>query len=242
MKKILVISDNEHLVRHLKVVQNLKEVAEAANFDYRFSIKNKNPGSLIALGMEPIDLKSENACKEVIERYQLVISLHCKQIFPSNLVNQVTCINFHPGYNPHNRGWYPQVFSIINKKPIGVTIHVMDEMIDHGKIITQKKLDISSEETSFDVYNRVIELEKKMISENIISIINGTYELFETFEEGNYNSINDFKMLCHLDLDHVGTLREHIDKLRALSHGDFSNAFYVEGGKSIYVKLVLSEK
>jgi methionyl-tRNA formyltransferase len=76
------------------------------------------------------DLKKSNHIIEIIEKYQLVFSLHCKQIFPSELISNVKCINVHPGYNPLNRGWYPQVFSIIYDLPIGATIHEIDEVVD----------------------------------------------------------------------------------------------------------------
>ena len=46
---------------------------------------------------------------------------------------------------------FQQVFSILNKLPVGVTIHEMDEQLDHGIIIVQKEINIFSWETSCDV-------------------------------------------------------------------------------------------
>lgn len=241
MKNVLVVSDNEPLVHHLKEVVRTEEVRSIAQFDFRYSSVNKKPETLIKLGLSPVNLKDQTICNEIIATYQLVFSLHCKQIFPARLVNNTTCINFHPGYNPHNRGWYPQVFSIINKKPIGATIHVMDEQIDHGAIIAQQQVNICSNDTSCDVYNRVIELEKKLISENLVKIISDRYQAFESSNDGNYNSIEDFRVLCELKLDQIGTLGEHLDLLRALTHGSFNNAFFFENGKKIFVKISLVE-
>jgi len=239
MKKVLVVSDNESLIRHIKEVVNENKIASIAAFDLFFSAANKNPGSLVKLGMAPINLKDEDVCEKVIESYDVVLSLHCKQIFPAKLVKNITCINVHPGFNPHNRGWYPQVFSIINKKPIGATIHVMDELVDHGPVIAQDKIQINDCETSFDVYNKVIELEKKLISNNLEIIVTGSYKAITPDQEGNYNSILDFNNLCCLDLNNVGTLRQHIDLLRALTHGHFNNAYYFEDGKKVYVQIKL---
>ncbi len=73
------------------------------------------------------------------DKYILFISLHCKQIFPQRLTDNYRCINIHPGYNPYNRGWFPQVFSILNKNTAGVTIHEIDQELDHGPIIYQEK-------------------------------------------------------------------------------------------------------
>lgn len=239
MKKILVISDNEVLVRHVKEVVAAESIFELAQFSYCFSAVNKNPANLIDLGMESVDLRKADVCNQILDSYQLVLSLHCKQIFPACLVKNVTCINFHPGLNPYNRGWYPQVFSIINKKPIGVTIHIMDELVDHGPVIAQEEVRIENYETSFDVYKKVLELEKRMIAKQLKHIIEGRFEVGILDRDGNYNSVQDFNALCRLDLDSVGSLRQHVDLLRALTHGDFKNAFFMDGDKKVYVRIDL---
>lgn len=240
MKKILVISDNETLVRHFKKVINEQSIERIADFDYCFSFSNKSTEPLVALGMKPVNLKQEGVCENIAGTYQIVLSVHCKQIFPAYLVRNTTCINFHPGFNPYNRGWYPQVFSIINKKPIGVTIHIMDELVDHGPIIVQNEVFIEEYETSLDVYNKVIELEKDLIEKHLNNLVVGDFQSQIITEEGNYNSIQNFNELCILDMNNVGTLQEHIDLLRALTHGSFKNAFYLDGEKKIYVRIEMT--
>ena len=134
MKRVLIVSDNVDLVSYFKVIA--KTIPnKTAQFDYCFSVINKYPEILKSMGMSVADMKDQNNIRTIIANYDLVISAHCKQIFPDILVNSVRCINIHPGLNPYNRGWFPQVFSIINKKPIGCTIHLMDEEIDHGDVI-----------------------------------------------------------------------------------------------------------
>lgn len=240
MKNVLVVSDNEMLVRHIKKVIDEQDISTLAKFEFCFSKSNKNPGVLQKIDMKPIALEGAESCRRIIEKYHLVLSLHCKQIFPACIVKNTTCINFHPGLNPYNRGWYPQIFSIINKQPLGATIHIMDELVDHGPIIAQEEIRIRSYETSLDAYNRVLISEKELIEKNLKSIINGKYYAKTPNSEGNLNSIQDFKSLCYLDLDNVGTLREHIDMLRALTHGDYKNAFYQENERKIYVQIKLT--
>lgn len=242
MKRVLIISDNETLTRHLMELSHDEEIKKIAKFDFCYSTTNKQPNSLIELGMREINLKNKDTCKKITEIYQTIISLHCKQIFPSHLVKSTTCINIHPGLNPYNRGWYPQVFSIINKKPVGATIHLMDEQVDHGPVIAQKEIKISNHETSLDVYNRVIELEKSLISQYLKPILENKYEARKLTSNGNYNSINDFKNICNLNMNETGTLREHIDLLRALSHGDFDNAFFIDEGRKVFVRIVLKQE
>jgi len=239
MKKILVISDNYALVKHFQYVEK-KISSKIALFTYCYSAINKSTKDLESLGMSVIDLKNTDNVDSIILNYDLVISAHCKQIFPKILVRSVRCINIHPGLNPHNRGWFPQVFSIINKKPIGCTIHVMDEEIDHGDIIYQQELTILESDTSLDVYTRVVEAEKSLIDLHIVSLINEEYTTTKLTNDGNYNGIQDFNTLRCLDLESKGTLREHLDLLRALSHGAFRNAYFLDqSGNKIFVRLIL---
>ncbi|CAG1023206.1 dTDP-4-amino-4,6-dideoxyglucose formyltransferase [Patescibacteria group bacterium] len=241
-KNILVISDNPSLLRFFQNECSAQHINDIATIKYCYSSNNKMPSELITLGATPINLKNENIIN-LKSSYHLIFSIHCKQIFPSDLVSSVSCINVHPGFNPYNRGWYPQVFSIINKKPIGATIHIMDEMIDHGAIIDQIQGEIYSNDTSKDVYERVIELEKVLIKNNLMKIILGDFSAIEPLTEGNYNSIEDFKTICHLNLDDTASLRDHIDLLRALSHSPFKNAFFIdEQGKKVFVRLTLEKE
>ena len=239
MKKVLIVSDNFDLISHFKKITN-NFSSNIAIFDYCYSIINKMPGELKKLDMSVIDMKNSGDVNSIIASYDLVISAHCKQIFPENLVNAVRCINIHPGLNPHNRGWYPQVFSIVNKKPIGCTIHLMDAEIDHGDVIYQKEVNVNSWDTSLDVYQRVINAEKELIIMHLHDLVSGNYECKKLKDDGNYNGIKDFNKLSSLDLSSSGTLGEHIDLLRALTHGDFSNASFIDnGGNKVFVRLLL---
>lgn len=190
-----------------------------------------------------IDLNNHEIVTQIAGSYDLVLSIHCKQIFPKELFEAVKCINIHPGLNPYNRGWYPQVFSLLNNTPIGATIHVIGEQIDHGEIIDQLAVEVSSSDTSLDVYLRVLDAEKKLIKKNLPSIINGEFSSHPPSFEGNYNSLQDFKFLCHLNLEKKGTLKEHIDLLRALSHDPYKNAYFIdEYGNKVFVSISLERE
>lgn len=236
--KILVVTDNEYIFQKFKNIIKIPKYSKY-KFNFRYSYKN------IALynkyrndnEFKQINIKEE--VEKIIKNYDKVISLHCKQLFPKKLVDSITCINVHPGYNPENRGWFPQVFSIINKKQTGVTIHYMDEELDHGKVIIREKVEMKEEDTSLSLYNRIQEKEIELLERYLEEILEGRIVEYEV-EEGNINYLSDFKKLCELDLNEKLTLREAIDKLRALSHGEYHNAyFYNRTGDKIYVKLNL---
>lgn len=176
----------------------------------------------------------------IVENYNLVFSIHCKQFFPAELVNSLRCINVHPGLNPSNRGWFPQVFSIINGQPCGVTIHEMDEQLDHGPIIVQQEYLIRSWDTSDSAYIAIMDIEKQLVLKHYLSITQNAYEARSMTKEGNINYKNDFDELKHIQLDEQGSFGEFINRLRALTHGNFKNAYFIdELGNKVYVKINL---
>jgi len=188
--------------------------------------------------ISPLDVKSE--AKRLSENFDLGFSCHCKQIFPENLVKKIPCFNFHPGINPHNRGWFPQVFSIINGKPIGATVHKMDEQIDHGPIIAQKEVFIASDDTSKSVYDRVVEAEFELFYKWIDYLIVGEFDEVALDSPGNYNSISDFNKICEIDLGKKVTFKEAIDYFRAMTFDGYDNSFFLDkDGRKIYVSIDL---
>ena len=241
-QRLLVVSENQELSLYLKNEIEKNVFEHPLKVDFCYTSFNLNPQQMIEIGAKKINVKDEETIKKIIESYDLVFSLHCKQIFPKLLIENVCCINFHPGLNPHNRGWYPQAFSIINGLPVGSTIHLMDAEVDHGEIIAQKEVEITISDTSLEVYRKIIDAEKKLIHENLFDIIEGVFKTTKPDQDGNYNGIKDYNRLCKLDLKSVATFGEHLNLLRATTHGNFKNAyFFDDNGKKYFVRVIIEE-
>ena len=225
----LILTDNKDA---LKIAREISEKWDG--IDIRQSPGGKLPN------LPSLDIHDRNL---LFCNYNLILSLHCKQIFPELVVNSFRCINVHPGFNPYNRGWFPHVFSIINGLKSGVTIHEIDLKIDHGPIIAQVECPIDSHDTSHNLYRRIMVLERELILLWFPSLVKGDYNTFIPNAKGNYNSKSDYNNLCQLHLDRVGTFREFLNILRALSHEGFDNAYYFEpDGEKVYVSLSLQSK
>lgn len=230
--RVCVITDNRYIYEHFRAIT--KKKGEKHEFDYYYSVTNNSFSEMYENeDIRPIRLKELD--EAWFNDYDVYFSLHCKQIFPDTLVKNHRCINIHPGFNPYNRGWFPQVFSIINGLPAGVTIHEMDTELDHGPIILQQEIHIDSYDTSKDVYDRILETEMKLLEEHFEELIEGDYSVSEMQMEGNVNYMADFKSLCKLDMEQEGTMREHLNLLRAVSFAGYKNAYYEDNGEKIYV-------
>lgn len=175
----------------------------------------------------------------ILQSFDLIISYHCRQLFPEELVTNIRCVNIHPGFNPYNRGWYPGVFSIANGLPAGATIHEIDAKIDNGPIIAQKQIEVLPEDTSGTVYPKIIQAEYELLDEWFMPMLTGKYTTFLPTEQGNLNYKKDYYAFQELDLNETLTMKQAIDKLRALTHAPFKNAYYIdkETGDRIYVSI-----
>lgn len=225
--KTLILTDNPHA--HAIAVEL------AARYD-GVDVYQSQHGQLPGVARLNITERAD----EVIERYDLLLSLHCKQKFPASLIDGIRCVNVHPGLNPHNRGWYPQVFSIMDGQKVGVTIHEIDEELDHGPIIAQGETPIEPWDTSGTVYARLIEIERQLVLEHFEAVRAGDYRAIPMVGEGNLNYKKDFERLRELDLSEQGTFGDFLNRLRALTHDEFRNAWFIdESGRKVYVRVVL---
>ncbi len=244
-ENVLVVTDN------LSICKRVSEVLRESHFenvDWSFAVspssKIEEFEAAVSRGFFCVNMKDANHVGGVIARFDLVISIHCKQLFPASLVNSVKCINVHPGYNPINRGWFPQVFSIVHDLPVGATIHEIDEMLDHGKIIDRAFVEKAEFEDSLSLYEKIVELEIELLKKNLPGILSGAYASVFPEAEGNLFLKKDFEALCKIDLDEKATYREVIKRLLALTHGEFRNAWIEDAktGKKRYVTIKIESE
>jgi methionyl-tRNA formyltransferase len=126
--------------------------------------------------------------------YRFILKKEILNLFPSR------AINLHISYLPYNRGADPNFWSFIDDTPKGVTIHYLDEGIDSGDIIVQKKIHYSSlnSETLSSSYNKLHSELQKLFFENWDSIKN--FRNNRTIQSGNstFHKSKDKESLFHL--------------------------------------------
>lgn len=239
MQKILIISDNPFLCHQF--IEITRDIIYA-EFNFEFACSPfSNPLNFQPVKISQLDLNDAVSINYILENFAKVFSIHCKQIFPKGLVNAIKCINVHPGYNPTNRGWYPQVFSIIYDLPIGATIHEIDEQLDNGGIIVRAKVQKYLADTSETLYNRILEKEVELLNIHLHDILIDNYDVIIPEKEGNLFLKRDFNNLLEIDLDESVRAGDLINRLRALTHGKFNNAYFVdkENGDKIFIGIQL---
>jgi methionyl-tRNA formyltransferase len=112
------------------------------------------------------------------------------QIFKPEIINRFgTLLNIHPSILPYYRGPVPSYWVLLNReKYSGFTIHHIDEHIDRGIIVAQKKIKIGPEETVNSLDQKIAELSHphcESVFESIINnipIVNNTIDAQNIYE------------------------------------------------------------
>ncbi|HZJ18676.1 MAG TPA: methionyl-tRNA formyltransferase, partial [Patescibacteria group bacterium] len=91
-----------------------------------------------------------NPAFAILANFRFILPKEILKIFPKGI------INIHPSLLPKYRGATPGQTAILkDDKTTGVTIIKLDEEIDHGKIISQKKESILTKDTAKSLYIRL---------------------------------------------------------------------------------------
>lgn len=100
------------------------------------------------------------------------MSVEFDRIIRPHLFKTKRLYNIHFSLLPAYKGVYPSVWPILNgEEYAGVTLHKMDQGIDTGDIIAQKRFKLSPKETSFSLYTKLIDEGTKLVVKHIDKLI-----------------------------------------------------------------------
>jgi len=149
-------------------------------------------------------------------------------------------INLHPAYLPYNRGAYPNVWSIVEGTPAGVTLHYIDVGVDTGDIIAQQEVPIEPVDTGETLYHKLERACVALFKETWPLLRSGQVpRVPQRREEGTFHLTQDVEQIDHIDLDSTYTARELIDIVRARTFPPYPGAYFVHEGRRVYLRLQL---
>lgn len=124
-------------------------------------------------------------------------------------------LNIHPSCLPKYRGATPVQWAIINgDRSTGVTIIKMDEKVDHGPILDQRKIAITNAETNESLTKKLAELAAQVIIELLPQYIVGKVKPIEQ-DHSKATFVYRFKKTDGL-LNLNDSVEVNVRKIRAL--------------------------
>lgn len=163
-----------------------------------------------------------------------IVCVHFPCIIPKEVlcIPKVGVVNLHPAYLPYNRGWHTPSWAILENTPYGATLHFMDEGVDTGDIIHQKRLVILPEDTADTLYQRVKQLELEVFKEAWEWLLSRKPpRIPQALHEGTFHRKSDLSKIQEIDLQQQIRAEELINRLRALTTNCIEEACYftIEG-------------
>lgn len=173
-----------------------------------------------------------------------VVSCGYRHIVPEDILDIPIegCLNLHPAYLPYNRGANPNVWSIVEGTPAGVTLHWMDTDLDAGDIVARKKVETEFSDSGKELYKRLEDTQVRLFQEAWPEIVDGEIDEIEQEEDaGTYHRTKDFEDLCQLDPNEEVRVKDFLDRLRALTFPPYGNAEIEVDGETYYVEIDISK-
>lgn len=153
--------------------------------------KNRNVKNILkkySIPIIPINGSiNSNKSLEILKSYKpdLLISIAGNQIFKKDLITlaPLGCLNLHTALLPKYRGLMPSFWVLKNEEKFtGVSVFFVDEGIDSGPILVQKKIEIGKK-TQEELIKTTKKLGMEAIIEAIEKIKSGEYTLIENNDE-----------------------------------------------------------
>jgi methionyl-tRNA formyltransferase len=127
-------------------------------------------------------INSEKSLRKIQKfKPDLLVSIAANRIFKKQLIGLAPkgCLNLHTALLPKYRGLMPSFWVLRNnEKQTGVSVFFVDEGIDSGPILIQKKIQIG-DKTWADLIWHTKRIGMQAILEAIESIYRGDYQLIE---------------------------------------------------------------
>jgi methionyl-tRNA formyltransferase len=123
-------------------------------------------------------------------------------------------VNLHIAYLPWNRGSDPNLWSVLEDTPVGVTVHYVDRGVDTGDVIAQRRLELADDDTLATSYARLQAELAALFREHWPAIRAGTCDRVPQPGPGTTHRVADKAAVRHLLTRGWDT---PVDALRGLS-------------------------
>jgi methionyl-tRNA formyltransferase len=149
---------------------------------------------------------SEKITPEFIisNRIELLVSYGYRHILRENVLKLLpnSAINLHISYLPWNRGSDPNLWSILENSPKGITIHFIDEGVDTGDVLFQKQIDFELDDHTLRSSYYLLQKEmQQLFKDHWHEIKSGKFQPIKQSKGGSHHYKKDFKLIVDMLLD-----------------------------------------
>lgn len=150
----------------------------------------------------------------------LVLLCGCSQIIKKEFINSYPnkIINFHPTILPRYAGFGAFIRpTICNDQEAGVTFHYVNEKIDGGNIVLQKKIKIEKDENQYSLKTKLSKLACECMSELVLNISSEKLQnIPQDLSKRYYYTPKDLEKLVLIDWN--SSYEENLRRFKVLTY------------------------
>jgi hypothetical protein len=142
-------------------------------------------------------LTAKSACLQNID---YIVSYGYRHIMKQDVLDlfHKRAINLHISYLPWNKGADPNLWSILEDTPKGVTIHYMDKKLDAGAILSQVEVSFMPHDTLRSSYAKLIKTIEHLFMQIWPKLRKGEVRAIPMLQGGSYHKQSDRAKVEHL--------------------------------------------
>ena len=158
------------------VTQTDKPVGRAQSMEPT-PIKKAMQGTALRI-LQPARIKDQQAVEEIRAlKPDVIVVMAYGQILPLDVLEipEIACLNLHASLLPRWRGAAPiQAAIAAGDQGTGITIMYMNEGLDTGDMLLQRKIDIRSDDTGGSLHDRLAQIAPEALLESLGMLAKGS--------------------------------------------------------------------
>src|SRR5260370_12817863 len=163
-----------------EVVEVVTQPDKPAGRDQRIEappVKKALAGTKMSI-LQPARIKDRESIKEIRALTpDVIVVMAYGQILPRNVLEipPTACLNLHASLLPRHRGAAPiQAAIAAGDRETGITVMYMDEGLDTGDILLQRKIDILPNDTGRSLHDRLAQVAPESLLEALDLLASGS--------------------------------------------------------------------
>ena len=128
--------------------------------------------------LQPKRIKGDDAIAQIRALApDVIVVMAYGQILPRAVLEipRIACLNLHASLLPRHRGAAPIQAAIVNgDRETGISVMYMDEGLDTGDVLLQKRIEIAPDETGGSLHDRLSEIAPAALTDALTQLQKGT--------------------------------------------------------------------
>jgi methionyl-tRNA formyltransferase len=152
-------------------------------------------------------------------------------------------VNTHPSLLPHNRGKHYNFWSIVERVPFGVSLHMVEQGVDSGDIVAQVELPYGWEDTGGSLFYKAREAMLKLVQDTYPKLRGLNFETRpQDLAVGTSHHSSELEAASSIDLEKTYAARDLLNLLRARTFPGHPACTFSDGDASYEVRVEIKRK